>query len=214
MRFMLEITEIMKNLAECRPIFHLEKDFQLALSMQIQTKQGVQVRPEYPFRDEEKKRKYLDIWIRNRKVAIELKYKTQNLKTDKNNEDFRLRNQGAQDEGRYDFLKDVERLEKMIDDGQAKAGFAILLTNDHLYWTHQGRDTTSFNFRLEKERKIHKGEEMMWKFPRAIPKSMKKREKSIILRSSYELEWRPYSSCEVENGRFKYLAIKVASQIP
>ena len=209
---MLEISEIMKNLAEARPIFHLEKDFQLALSMQIQTKQGIQVRPEHPFRDEEKKRKYLDIWIRNKKVAIELKYKTQRLIIRHKNEDFSLRNQSAQDEGRYDFLKDVERLEKMIDDGQAKAGFAVLLTNDHLYWTHQGRNTTSFNFRLKKGRKIRKGVEMKWNFPRAIPKSMKKRGKSIVLRSSYKLEWRPYSSCKVENGRFKYLAVKVTGQ--
>lgn len=213
MRFVLKITEIMKNLAEDRPIFHLEKDFQLALSMQIQTKQGVQVRPEHPFRDEEKKRKYLDIWIRNKKVAIELKYKTQRLIIRHKNEDFSLRNQSAQDEGRYDFLKDVERLEKIIDDGQAREGFAVLLTNDPLYWTSQGRDTTSFNFRLEKGRKIRKDEKMKWKFPRAIPKSMKKRRKSIILRSSYELEWRPYYSFrKVENGRFKYLAVKVTGQ--
>ncbi len=210
MRFMLKITEIMKNLAECRPIFHLEKDFQLALSMQIQTEQGRGVRPEYPFRDEEKKRKYLDIWLPNKEIAIELKYKTQTLIIRQKNEDFRLRNQSAQDEGRYDFLKDIERLEKMIDDGQAREGFAVLLTNDPSYWTHQGRDTTSFNFRLKEGREIRKGEEMRWKFPGTAPKSIAKRKNSITLRSSYKLEWQPYYSFyKVKNGEFKYLAVKV-----
>ena len=210
MRFMLEITEIMKSLSKTRSIFHSEADFQFALAWEIQKAMPqCRIRLEYPF-SYGTGRKYLDIYLPDTKIAIELKYKTRRLIIRHKNEDFRLRNQGAQDEGRYDFLKDVERLEKMIDAGQAKAGFAILLTNDPLYWTRQGRNTTSFNFRLKKGRKIRKGEEMMWKFPRTAPKSIEKRKNPIILRSSYELEWRHYYSFrKVENGGFKYLAVKV-----
>ena len=54
-------------------------------------------------------------------------------------EEFRLRNQDARDAGRYDFCLDIARVEGIVDAGKANDGYAILLTNDHLYWNRPKR---------------------------------------------------------------------------
>ena len=56
---------------------------------------------------------YLDSWHKTAEIAIELKFPTQNLEAKQDNEHFSLRAQGAQDTRRYDFLKDIERLEQV-----------------------------------------------------------------------------------------------------
>ncbi len=53
----------------------------------------------------------------------------------------------AQDLGRYDFLKDVERIECFKKDNPNKKnenGFAIILTEDKAYWE---KDGANFNYR-------------------------------------------------------------------
>ena len=54
-------------------------------------------------------RYYLDLKFRSRtrEYFLELKYKTRRLSTSIAGEEFVLRQQGAQDLGRYDFLKDI-----------------------------------------------------------------------------------------------------------
>jgi hypothetical protein len=48
---------------------------------------------------------------------------------------FRLPNQGAaQDLRRFDFVKNVARLEAMLRDGAAVEGYAIAVANDPFYW--------------------------------------------------------------------------------
>ena len=74
------ITTLMKDLSLERTIFHSEADFQHALACYIHKKMpDWQVRLEFkPIKD---KKIYLDIWIRDRdrRIAIELKYKTLKL---------------------------------------------------------------------------------------------------------------------------------------
>ena len=47
---------------------------------------------------------------------------------------FELPFQSAQEVRRYDFVKDVARLEVLRAGGAADDGFAIVLTNDPSYW--------------------------------------------------------------------------------
>ena len=205
MRFMLNITEIMKKLAEDRPIFHSEADFQFALAWEIQkTMQECQIRLEYPFSDEEK-RKYLDIWLLDMKIAIELKYKTRKLewKPEGSEECFALKGQEAQDVGRYGFIRDIRRLERH---GRAAGGFAVLLTNDPLYWEKPSGTTGAQDedFFLYDGRVI--GGAMEW----SVTKDWMRKEgvdKPIKLDGCYGLNWQDYSNCGEE--KFRYLAVKM-----
>ena len=45
---------------------------------------------------------------------------------------FELKNQYAQDNGRYDYLEDVRRIERIKSKNMVTRGFAIFLTNDYL----------------------------------------------------------------------------------
>jgi len=80
---------------------------------------------------------------------MELKYKTKSAEVVINGERFKLKNQSAQDTGRYDFLKDVSRLEDCVDKLPNAIGYAIFLTNDPLYWNFPRKtDTEDKDFRL------------------------------------------------------------------
>ena len=149
----MDIKTILRKLASKRQLFHSEADFQHSLIWEIKkTHCNSEIRLEYPINIE--KRINLDIFLSFEDVgyAIELKYKTRKLSTEHNNERYFLQNHNVQDIGRYDFLKDVERLEKVrkVDDC---VGYAIFLTNDSSYWKTSRRvDTVDSDFRIHEGR--------------------------------------------------------------
>ena len=68
----------------------------------------------------------LDIWLPSVGVAIELKYRSKKLVQEWEKESFTLHDHGARDHGRYDFLNDIQRLERVMADFRpAKAGYAV-----------------------------------------------------------------------------------------
>ena len=207
---MFDIHSVMTELAKIRPIFHSEADFQFALAWQIREMiPDIQIRLEFPLQEE----MYLDIWIPNQQIAIELKYKTKKLVAAYPSESIILKEQGAQNHGRYDFLEDVERVES------AKLGFAIILTNDPSYWKKDSvrKKSNHYNFRIHEGREL--SGELKWKYPEKG--AAKNREKPINLSSLYNLLWRDYS--EIPSTRlgkqqqfgvgnhlqFRYLAVAV-----
>lgn len=205
---MVDVAKLMKELARDRPVFRSEADFQHALALHIHNVLlNAVVRLEY--KPDREKREYIDLWLPSRKVAVELKYLTRGLDFDHKRELFALRDQGAQDTRRYDFLKDIRRLEQLSASKRTdvQAGLAILLTNDHLYWDPPTRKTNDAQFRLHADRPIKGKRE--WS-PETSPGTKKGREAPICLTGSYDLEWQEYS----EDGdeaypRFRYLAIPV-----
>ena len=208
----LDVSGLMENLKEERPIFHSEADFQHALAWQLhKAMPSDEIRLEYkPFQDE---RMYLDIWLPGVGVAIELKYRSKKLAQEWKKEAFALKDQSAPDQGRYDFLNDIQRLERLVADFQpAKTGYAILLTNDPSYWKFSSRSTIDAAFRLHEGRKITG--EMVWS-PKAgegtkKPKTGKKRKDPIRLKGSYDCVWRDYWSFgEATNQQFRYLMVEV-----
>lgn len=206
---MLNITELLTSLAESRKVFHSEADFQHALAWHIhQSTPKPQVRLEFSILVKDRKM-YVDIWLPKEKVAIELKYATRNLKLPDNEEPFALRNHGAHNHRRYDFLKDIHRLELMCSKSEfCKAGHAVLLTNDQLYWDLPKRtDTTDSAFR------VHEGQEIKGELDWAThtsPGTKRGRKESIQLRDSYCLHWQDYSCFHGEqHGKFRYLAVSV-----
>lgn len=207
---MLDVNELMKDLARERPVFHSEADFQHALALHIhRVVPDAGVRLEY--KPDREKREYIDLWLPIRKVAVELKYLTQELDFDHKCERFALRDQGAQDTRRYDFLKDIQRLEQLSASKRTdvQAGLAILLTNDHLYWDPPKRETNDAEFRLHCGRTI--AGRLKWS-PKASPGTTKGRKDPICLKGSYDLKWQDYENVGGgANQRFRYLAIQVGS---
>ena len=197
---MLDIIDLMKSLSRYRPIFHREADFQHALAWYVDKGMSdCQVRLEFkPFKNEGI---YLDIWLRVMGIAIELKYKTKKLDLKWADESFELSNHDAQDYGRYNFINDILRLEQVVAQFRpAKAGVAILLTNDPCYWNPSSPERADAAFHLDEGRKI-KG--AAWS---------NGAEPSICLERSYDCVWRDYSYLDLgeENyQQFRYLMVKV-----
>ena len=200
---MIDIKAILDSSLNDRCIFHSEADFQHHFSWRIhQEIADAKIRLEYPLsKDETNRWEYCDILIHTpQTLGLELKYKTKLLSTQVNGEQFELKNQGAQDIGRYDFLKDVSRLEKWSEQQRIDIGYAIILTNDHSYWTPPIRET------IDKDFRIHNGSisgELSWG-DLVSAGSIKNREEPIVLKNEYSIEW-----TDTPHPDFKYLLLEI-----
>jgi hypothetical protein len=207
---MLDIDGLMASLTDTRKVFHSEADFQHALAWRIQQAMPEsQIRLEIDVLQVEHRRRYLDIWLPVEGIAIELKYKTRGLELEQDHEPFVLRNQSAQTQGRYDFVRDIHRLELMRSQlKQCKAGYAVLLTNDSSYWKCPARRSP-----VDADFRIHDGREvsgvLAWATS-AKPGTVKGRESPIAIHGSYRLRWQEYSSVPAKSyGSFRYLAVSL-----
>ena len=210
---MLDIHRIMTDLAERRPIFHSEADFQHAIAWRThEVRPDADVRLEFNPSPDADVRMAVDIWVRlpEAVVTIELKYCTRELRQEWQGEQFTLRQHAAQPPRRYDFVKDVQRLEYVRQiPNPANYGFAVLLTNESMYWTPQTRaDTIDADFRIHEGRQIGMGE-LRWS-GNAGAGTRKGREEPIRLAHSYDLRWHDYSTLGDRAGQqFRYLAVAV-----
>lgn len=205
---MIDIGEVMNALSKNRPVFHSEADFQHALAWLLhRLVPESRLRLEYkPF---PKQRFYLDIWVGGESsVAVELKYLTRGLEVDIAGEHFELANQAAQDISRYDFLKDLVRLESVVAALPNTIGYAVLLTNDSAYWKHPLRDSSiDASFRIHEGRSL--GGEHSWA-GHAGQGTIAKREKILALTGSYSIAWQDYARVSSKPyGLFRYLAIPI-----
>ena len=208
---MIDVVEVMNALATLRPIFHSEADFQHAFAWQMR-----QRTPEPAIRLERpvpggKKIWHLDLLVGDHddQLAIELKFKTRAFEAIMGGETFKLLGHGAQDIGRYDFIKDVVRLEYVTQNRPKCAGVAVLLTNDSSYWKPRSRHgTVDEAFRLDEGRRTLGGT-MKWNAHTGAG-TMKNRESALHLTNAYNLKWREFSQFEkMEHGKFRYLLIQV-----
>lgn len=238
------IENVLLALAKERKVFWSEADFQFAFAWKLKEmfedsnpQSTINVRLERRVdalkkRDDEKKSgdAYIDIWVEIDKMVypIELKYKTiKCIITDGTDgtdgtEEYKLKQHGASDIGCYLYLKDVKRIEelsKSLGDKFGK-GFAIMLTNDHLYWDspNTSTDTTIFrDFRIYEERKIVAGATLDWGTPSDNRPAWQKRLEPFNLNHDYTINWGDYSNFNMEgeaNGEnfpFKYTIIEINS---
>jgi hypothetical protein len=130
------ITEALNTLRIKRKLFASEADFQFALAWTIkELYPHVEVRLEWVPVDYDPNM-YIDIVVLDddKLIPIELKYKTKKTDRTVDGERFVLKDQSATDLGRYDFLKDIQRVEFVRQRfTNFKEGYAILLTNDPYY---------------------------------------------------------------------------------
>jgi hypothetical protein len=209
---MIAIRDLLADLAIRRPVFHSEADFQHAFAWLLhQRHPELSMRLEVPVRIGQTVL-HVDLlaFSAAKTIAIELKYKTKGVALAFDAEEFRLANHGAQDLARYDFIKDIHRLEQLATVNNGTLGFAVLLTNDSSYWG-QGRRSESIDaaFRLHPERLLTG--DLAWDV-RASSGTIRGREDSLNLGGSYPIAWRDYSELIAPRyGRFRYLAIGVGS---
>jgi len=205
----MNLNEMLVNLSQKRPVFHSEADFQHALAWEIHNcfsdcAMRLEFKPPHI-----KSRIYADVWISNSSsiAAIELKYKTRRLSVKVANETFDLLNQSAQDIGRYDFIKDIQRLEQITSGKKDIKGYAILLTNDSSYWSEPRGMTVDANFRINEGRTL--SGELCWG-DKASDGTMRGREKPILLKGVYNVIWNDYSELTGSTyNKFRYLLIEI-----
>ena len=208
----MDIEHILAELSHERPIFHSEKDFQFALAWAIQTRYPkARVRLEYRLAGPAKI--YIDLWValsKDRIFAVELKYRTRNLEVEFGNESFRLLNQSAHDQGRYDFLRDVVRLEQLTAGNARIRGAAILLTNDAQFWSpSRSAETVDAAFHICQGRELQG--ELAWG-AKAAPGTKRNREDPIKLATACNIAWSDYSQVgDLGSARFRYTLINVVA---
>jgi hypothetical protein len=206
----VDLVARLRALAVKRPTFSSEADLQLALGWEIQlahptARVWMEYRPAYLDR-----RGYLDLWAADDgwAAAIELKYFTRALDLVSGGERFELLNQGAQDISRYDFVRDVERVEAVSRAQPGVKGYALALTNDSSYWRvpTQPRPTIDAAFRL------HEGATLdgqrAW-VASAGAGTTRGREKPHVLHGADPLRWRDYARVtDGPAGTFRYLLVE------
>ncbi|MBQ7872553.1 MAG: hypothetical protein IJ360_01110 [Clostridia bacterium] len=203
------INTAIKNLSAKRKIFHSEADFQFAFAWELQKElPQAEIRLEYcpAFA----KDMHIDIFVieSGATYPIELKYKSKKIQTIDNNDFFSLKNHGAQDINRHAFLYDVERLEKMKAlDKSFSMGYAVMLTNDPLYWRKPLKNAS-----IDEAFKIHEGKTVFGtlKWSEQAAAGTTKGHNTIVLNNSYVMHWSNFSDIEdVKNGMFMYNVVEV-----
>jgi hypothetical protein len=207
----MNIDTLLEKLAVKRPIFHSEADFQHELAWLIHEEYpNAKIRLETPIGDETAT-KHLDLLviIGTLKIAIELKYKKTKLQIQVDSETFNLKPDTSLDTCRFDFLKDVSRIEECIENKQAEIGYAIMLTNVDVFWREMAPGQNSEQFFLHEGRKIAKNVPMKW-HEKASTGTLAGRVDGLTLSNDYQIHWQDYSFLgEKEQINFKYLALKI-----
>lgn len=208
-----DIIDVLTALSKVRKLFWSEDDFKFEFATMIKVKFGdkVDIRLEKRY-EREKKSSYTDIVIKIGKQSfpIELKYKTvANRYADYDGEEIQLKTHSAVDLGCYAYLKDIERLEYLSQtDETYERGFAIILTNEPLYYKNTGKESVYDDFKIYEGREVHPGI-LDWDRsgynPEKLPSWLKSHPPFSLMRS-YKMEWMDYVSEENADGhpQFKY----------
>ena len=212
-----DLDTTLMELAVQRPVFQNEMDFQFSFAWQIKMKfPNWNIRFEKNLTDSEDEKRRIDLWIEGENTyAIELKYPTQELFHEVNNEIFKIRNQSAVDYSRYAFLKDIQRMEEVVGNNTDVKGYAILITNDmSIELPPTKDDVADFQFRIH-EGKVINNEELDW-IRKEGGQSFGDMENPIKLRGTYKFNWKDYSELKnknnlpVTNGKFRYLFVEIS----
>lgn len=148
----------------------------------------------------------LDIVVRKGQeyLPIELKYKTKSVKQKisrfgKELEECEvMKNQGAQDLGKYNFWKDVRRVELVCKRFKnIKNGLAVFLTNDNAYLKAGRNDSNCIKLSMSE------GEHDRDKFWLKPESSCAKENKNFSVEKDYSINWQK-TSFDIENTKHDF----------
>jgi hypothetical protein len=204
----MRLKETLELLSSHRPIFHSECDFQHALAWAIHKRlPNANIRLEKPH-EIDGRRRYIDLVVEQDGTTcfMELKYKTTETLIEDKGEKYNLKQQGAIDQGSYDILKDVQRIETVVGRLKNSFGFSVTLSNDRRYWSPRRKmDAIDMQFQLVDGRSMTG--ELAWA-SHAGRGSIEKREAPLHLRNQYEIRWDRYSSFPASN-EFRHLIFPI-----
>lgn len=199
-----QLTTAINNLAKKRPAFYSEADFQFSLAWELKT-----LLPNaniYLERYEPTFNYYVDIWIEENGefFPIELKYKTKEDNVVINGQSIILKNHSAIPLGSYDYLKDIHRIENLSQLPGFKRGFAVMLTNEPMYY---GTNTTASAYNmfkicdgLTKQANVT----MNWGLTnKQTPFQATKGREPFALKNTYQMQWNSYNN--IYKYEFKYI---------
>lgn len=209
----LPLDGLLARLAQERPVFHSEADFQHAFAWHAQV-----LAPDLAVRLETRPAPgvHLDLLLTGpdgRESAVELKYLTRAWTGQAGRERFELKNQGAHDIRAYDAVKDIARVEAFTATRPGSDGAVLCLSNDASYWNapNHGRATNAGAFRL------HEGLTLAgtraWG-PQTGPGTSRGREAPLHLRGTYRLHWQEFSALPGAAGAFRALVVEVPAATP
>ena len=203
----IDINAAIAELQKKRKVFCSEADFQLELAWVLKEQNpDYQVRLEYV--PSFNKKMHIDIVLmkENEFIPIELKYKTKYCEIDFESEHYSLANHGAQDVGKYLYLKDIERIENIREKAQNfTEGYSIFITNDPRY-IDEKQNTYDAQFSLTG----NKTGSLDWG---SGVGNWSKKYPPILLKSTYKFQWGNYSIIETKQkntNKFYILASKIA----
>lgn len=204
------IRPVLNELSMTRPLFHSEADFQHSLAWLLQQRHPqARIRLERRLPTQPITALDLMLTLDGRRIAIELKHFVRLLQHVHEEEPFALADQSASDTRRYDALKDIQRVERLIDEGLVETGCVIVLTNNATYWLDRSRGPGSGDaaFRLFEGREVSG---ILGWGPTAGPETRRKREEPLSIRDRYRLRWHNYSTvAEGPAGQFRVLVVDV-----
>ncbi|MCT9006750.1 hypothetical protein [Streptomyces rhizosphaerihabitans] len=200
------LDDVLAHLRTHRPVFHSEADLQHGFARALwELAPDVRSRLEVPVR-RPGQAEYLDLLCLGPagRTAIEFKYVTRRWSGTAGTpaEEYDLRNHGAPDVTRRDFVRDVERLERFCDRADQN-GLALLVTNESSLWNPQppGRARTrDDDFRIHQGRSL--SGTLLWAEGTYAPNTR-------VLRGEYSLAWRTYAQLGGAGGEFRCLAVFV-----
>jgi len=195
----IDLGALLGRLALRRPVFHSERDFQVALAWEAKLADpDIDVYLETRPAD----RAHLDVAFEKagRYTAVELKYLTRGWSGEVNGQHYNLKTHGAHDRGRYGVVRDVWRVEQFASRPNSN-GAVVVLTNDPSYLRPSSRASRDAAFR------IHDGAVLAGL--RAWDGSPPSRDMvDLKLAGSYQLQWSDYSTGDI-GPRLWQLVIEV-----
>lgn len=211
----VEIENIIQKFGKSGNLFLCERQFQFDLAQEIlKNFNDCVVHLEFP--SEKHCCNHLvfyDIVIeeKNQYFVIELKYKTRKADITYKNNKYSLKNQSAQDFGRFDFLKDISRIEQWNQFNPNRTfvgGVAVILTNDSSYWEKTGENCNYEAFALKDETTIVAGKKE-WGSEN-LDYVGKARKDGLNILNDYDIKWVDYH--KDENNEFRYLLEEIKTQ--
>ena len=192
----LNLPALLRTLAVKRPIFSSEADFSWRL---VGRYNSHTLGPMYGWSTALRistARAYLDLWAADADwtAAIELKYFTRALDLIVGGERFELLNQGAQDISRYDFVRDLERVESVSKSQPGVQGYALALSETNSsYW----RVPTYSCATIDAAFRLHEGSTLTGRLAWAASAgagTTRGRDKEHVLQGTYTLHWTDYTA--------------------
>ncbi len=203
MKWQAMVAGAMSDLAETRPVFHSEADFQHALAWRL-GQEGCEIRLEVPWRaDPPVPRIDLVVTHEGQRGAVELKYWKRKASIRHGDEQFDLTDQGAHDLSRYDFWHDVARVERLVDGGDFAFGCTIALTNDERYWKAGRSGGLDEAFRMHEDHPSRRA--MAW--ARSGTGTSRGREAELQMARDHRCVWSDYSSPDGQRFRWAWVTV-------